>query len=313
MVTRLKKFVSKSALKVLTNSSNEATAASNSRKSLGSNCSSTSLSSNDTSSSSDSDSSLFFNNKSMEQNQINVNLEKLLDADCKRNDTAKITGWSFQKPSISMQNNNVTAKNNVNHQRIGQRLVPCMGLTSVMLKNSRKIANPHAIKFDIKMKKNFVLLNACVPHVFDNARMNLAELGMNMVRVNNNNNNTNGCCSSSTTTASNDNSTLYDHLERVNYNQMKQKSAASVQQQQQQSSKTSSSGGFQNKFQKNKSVAAMVANINSKNGGNVQSPPKVITRISVYTKKQQRLSAVSLNNESSSSSSSSQQYDSIIF
>ncbi len=224
MVSRLKKLVSKSALKVTSQ-----------RKSFGSNCSSSSLSSNNDSSLFSSDDS--FCDRSMQQKKINLNLEKLIDADCQRNQTAKVTAWSYQKPPP------VTAE--------VAPVKPSMGLTSLMLKNRRRL-NPKASVSSCMSTASLL----SVPHVFDKRKI----LG-------------------------GEESSAYDHLERVNYNQVKQQGRKAV-----------TGGNVQkmvNKFQKNKSVAAIVQ---------PQASPKV-TRISVYAKK--HLSAVNLNE--------SQQYDSIIF
>lgn len=134
-------------------------------------------------------------------------------------------------------------------------------MTSVMLKNMRR-TNPRVNSTNFMMDADLLV----VPHVFDTAKMNMGVVKKAVEKV--------------------EEAAVYDHLERVNYNQIKSRCV--------QARKVTGS----QKFQKNKSVAAFVNNNNNAN----QISPRV-TRISVYTKK--ALSAVNLNE--------SQQYDSIIF
>ncbi len=179
----------------------------------------------------------------MEQKKININLEKLIDEDSRRNKTAKPTAWSYQKPSNLPPTSKAPAR-------------PSMGLTSVMLKKRRRL-NPKASVSSLLPS----ISSLTVPHVFDKRK--IQDITGEQISA-------------------------YDHLERVNYNQIKRdvrKPSAII-----------SDGNVQklvNKFQKNKSVAAISQS---------QASPRY-AKISVYGKK--HLSAVNLNE--------SQQYDSIIF
>lgn len=231
---KLKKFVSKSALKVINHSSGSG------RKSLGSQCSSSSSIGMD-SVSSDDDS---FSNLSMEQKRININLEKLIDEEKQPK-----TSWQFQ-PAYKVPKSNGIANRSAR---------PCMGISSVMLKNL-KAQNPH-VSYTACMPSQFLV---SVPHCFNETRIYGNEVKPVPVE---------------TTVKAVVPEQAYDHLTRVNYNAIKQKS----------------------KFHKNKSCSNTGRLFASNSGPNTS--PKV-TNISVFSK-QKHLSAVNLNE--------SQQYDSIIF
>lgn len=157
----------------------------------------------------------------MEQKRINLNLEKIIDADDKRHQTAKPTGWAYQSVQKTEKVMNADEK--------CVTKVPAMGVTSMMLKNLRR-TNPKATIENFEQE----------PHVFGAAldqEVKVEEKKSEIIQE-----------------------ATYDHLEHVNYSQVK----TMVQ-----------------KFQKNKSCVV------------VKKHSPNMTRISLYKKKQ--LSAVNMN------------------
>lgn len=242
-LSKIKKFVSKSALKVINNSGSKAD-----RKSLGSACSSTSSLSSAGSCSDDS-----FCNISMEQKRININLERLIDDEMQPK-----SSWSYQPIKHTTDNN---VKRVPRPNGITKSVRPSMGMSVVMLKNL-KAKNP-TVSYAHCMPNMYLV---AVPHVFKSDKF--VELPKASVLVK---------------PASPEESN-YDHLTRVNYSALKQKS----------------------KFQKNKSCSNTATRLFASNGsvGAKEQSPKSI-KISLYSKNQKHLSAVNLNE--------SQQYDTIIF
>lgn len=244
-LSKIKKFVSKSALKVINNSGSRAD-----RKSLGSACSSTSSLSSAGSCSDDS-----FSNISMEQKRININLERLID-----DEKQPKSSWSYQPIKKTTDNTN-NIKLVPRSNGITKSIRPSMGMSAVMLKNL-KAKNP-TVSYAHCMPNMYLV---AVPHVFKSDKSVEPPKASKVVKP-------------ATPEESN-----YDHLTRVNYSALKQKS----------------------KFQKNKSCSNTATRLfaSNTNAGAKDPSPKSI-KISLYSKNQKHLSAVNLNE--------SQQYDTIIF